>query len=337
MTTENQAPEGGSAPLSALFGDMSAVRTAAAALVDFLPATPMKGIPFHLVSSLRDALARPAHEGALRSAAQKALDYFDNPADGCFSDSDLAALRAALAAQPQVHPDGTVNPTPQTPVECSVCGGLVVGVAPSPAEGEPLRPTIARIVSSYVNSPMLVDELCHALAASQAQPKVTAPDADSDESRQAFSDAADADKNMTRWQVWRHAATWAQKQAVPSPAPGAGATPLSDQLEATRKALGQERTPAYGDALALCRRLEAAQAPAVVAVTEAQIDVIGYQSDGAEDLRSCLDLIGKIAAAEKNGDALSAVMDFRKAQRMAAARAVLAVSNVPVHPMGDAP
>lgn len=47
---------------------------------------------------------------------------------------------AALAAQPQVHPDGTVNPTPQTPVECSVCGGLVVGVAPAPAEGAQAAP-----------------------------------------------------------------------------------------------------------------------------------------------------------------------------------------------------
>lgn len=33
-------------------------------------------------------------------------------------------------------------------------------------------------------------------------------------------------------------------------------TPQSDQLEASRIALGQDRTPAYGDALALCRKLE---------------------------------------------------------------------------------
>lgn len=33
-------------------------------------------------------------------------------------------------------------------------------------------------------------------------------------------------------------------------------TPLSDALEKLRKELGQERTPAYGDALALCRKLE---------------------------------------------------------------------------------
>lgn len=35
-------------------------------------------------------------------------------------------------------------------------------------------------------------------------------------------------------------------------------TPFSDQLEVTRKVLGQVRTPAYGDALALCRKFEAA-------------------------------------------------------------------------------
>lgn len=35
-----------------------------------------------------------------------------------------------------------------------------------------------------------------------------------------------------------------------------GGTPLSDDLEKVRISLGQERTPAYGDALALCRRLE---------------------------------------------------------------------------------
>ncbi|PNG50269.1 hypothetical protein WDL1P1_00316 (plasmid) [Variovorax sp. WDL1] len=34
-------------------------------------------------------------------------------------------------------------------------------------------------------------------------------------------------------------------------------TPLSDALERTRVELGQQRTPAYGDALALCRCLEA--------------------------------------------------------------------------------
>ncbi len=33
-------------------------------------------------------------------------------------------------------------------------------------------------------------------------------------------------------------------------------TPRSDNLEATRIALKQERTPAYGDALNLCRHLE---------------------------------------------------------------------------------
>jgi hypothetical protein len=34
-------------------------------------------------------------------------------------------------------------------------------------------------------------------------------------------------------------------------------TPRSDALEAQRKAFGARRTPAYGDALALCRVLEA--------------------------------------------------------------------------------
>lgn len=33
-------------------------------------------------------------------------------------------------------------------------------------------------------------------------------------------------------------------------------TPRSDNLERTRRTLNQERTPAYGDALALCRQLE---------------------------------------------------------------------------------
>lgn len=36
----------------------------------------------------------------------------------------------------------------------------------------------------------------------------------------------------------------------------ASSTPMSDELERTRVALGQARTPAYGDALRLCRRLE---------------------------------------------------------------------------------
>lgn len=63
----------------------------------------------------------------------------------------------------------------------------------------------------------------------------------------------------------------------------------------------------------------------MTAMTDDQIDRIGYQSDGPDDLKSCLDLIGNIASANTNGDALSAVMDFRKAQRMAAVRAALAV------------
>lgn len=39
-------------------------------------------------------------------------------------------------------------------------------------------------------------------------------------------------------------------------------TPRSDALEARRKAFGARRTPAYGDALALCRQLEAELAEA---------------------------------------------------------------------------
>lgn len=61
-----------------------------------------------------------------------------------------------------------------------------------------------------------------AARAGQPQPNGTARDADSDESRQAFSDACDADKNMTRWQVWRHAVTWALKQGTQAPAPAPG-------------------------------------------------------------------------------------------------------------------
>lgn len=38
--------------------------------------------------------------------------------------------------------------------------------------------------------------------------------------------------------------------------PDITATPLADRLEKTRIKLQQERTPAYGDALALCRKLE---------------------------------------------------------------------------------
>lgn len=34
-------------------------------------------------------------------------------------------------------------------------------------------------------------------------------------------------------------------------------TPLSDAIETARRGLGARRTPAYGDTLALCRRLEA--------------------------------------------------------------------------------
>lgn len=41
-----------------------------------------------------------------------------------------------------------------------------------------------------------------------------------------------------------------------TPVARASSTPLSDELERTRVALGQARTPAYCDALALCRRLE---------------------------------------------------------------------------------
>lgn len=41
-----------------------------------------------------------------------------------------------------------------------------------------------------------------------------------------------------------------------SPPPKVRDTPQSDKLEQLRKELKQERTPAYGDALRLCRKLE---------------------------------------------------------------------------------
>ncbi|WP_157657722.1 hypothetical protein [Burkholderia ubonensis] len=46
-------------------------------------------------------------------------------------------------------------------------------------------------------------------------------------------------------------------------------TPRSDQLEATRVACAQERTPAYGDALRLCRTLEAEVARLTAALAQA--------------------------------------------------------------------
>ena len=45
-------------------------------------------------------------------------------------------------------------------------------------------------------------------------------------------------------------------------------TPRSDQLEATRVALAQDRTPAYGDALRLCRTLEAEVARLTAALAQ---------------------------------------------------------------------
>ena len=64
--------------------------------------------------------------------------------------------------------------------------------------------------------------------------------------------------------------------AATAPAPVAPqATPASDELERQRIAMGQERTPAYGDALALCRRLEA-NAPAAP-VAEALTDALDAQ------------------------------------------------------------
>lgn len=45
-------------------------------------------------------------------------------------------------------------------------------------------------------------------------------------------------------------------ESAPSASPYSNGTPLTDALEKTRRELSQERTPAYGDALALCRRLE---------------------------------------------------------------------------------
>ncbi len=47
------------------------------------------------------------------------------------------------------------------------------------------------------------------------------------------------------------------------------ALPRSGQLETLRKELGQERTPAYGDALRLCRTLEAEVARLTAALATA--------------------------------------------------------------------
>jgi hypothetical protein len=55
----------------------------------------------------------------------------------------------------------------------------------------------------------------------------------------------------------RHIAGDASEPQATSRPSGPSATPRSDQLEDLRKGVGQARTPAYGDALALCRTLEA--------------------------------------------------------------------------------
>lgn len=66
-----------------------------------------------------------------------------------------------------------------------------------------------------------------------------------------------------------------------------GPTPQSDALERTRRAMGQDRTPAYGDALDLCRRLEAAHASATqqheseVSKLREEIDTLRAQVDPA--------------------------------------------------------
>ncbi|KVP16907.1 hypothetical protein [Burkholderia ubonensis] len=58
-------------------------------------------------------------------------------------------------------------------------------------------------------------------------------------------------------QALQHITCGAGPAAVASHPASLSATPRSDQLEATRVAFGQARTPAYGDALRLCRDLEA--------------------------------------------------------------------------------
>lgn len=58
-------------------------------------------------------------------------------------------------------------------------------------------------------------------------------------------------------------------ESAPSASPYSNGTPLTDALEKTRRELSQERTPAYGDALALCRRLERELATARQALTHA--------------------------------------------------------------------
>jgi hypothetical protein len=55
----------------------------------------------------------------------------------------------------------------------------------------------------------------------------------------------------------RHIAGDAAEPPVATLPEGVSATPRSDRLEQTRKDTEQARTPAYGDALALCRSLEA--------------------------------------------------------------------------------
>lgn len=68
---------------------------------------------------------------------------------------------------------------------------------------------------------------------------------------------------------------------------GGGKTPRSNELEAARLSMKQSRTPAYGDALKLCRRLEAElqQAQSRIAELERQLPREGqfYRLGGQVD------------------------------------------------------
>lgn len=63
------------------------------------------------------------------------------------------------------------------------------------------------------------------------------------------------------------------------------------------------------------------------ALSDEQIEKIGYTSDGDDDLNSCTELVGTVARAKTNGEALGAIMGFRKTQRMNAIRAALRIGG----------
>ncbi|KVP96522.1 hypothetical protein WJ97_11595 [Burkholderia ubonensis] len=70
-------------------------------------------------------------------------------------------------------------------------------------------------------------------------------------------------------QAIQHITCGAGVPAVVASPVALSATPRSDQLEATRVVLGQARTPAYGDALQLCRSLETEVARLTAALAQA--------------------------------------------------------------------